>query len=94
MKIAWTRLAIEDLNHAYEYIAAERRSAAIHIAKRIQQCVHSISRYPEIGRPGRVADTRKLIVPGTPFVVPYRIKSKRIEVLAVMHGARRWPDSF
>ena len=94
MKIAWTRLALEDLSHAHTYIAAERPSAAFHIAQRIENAIQSLSLYPEIGRPGRVDGTRELIVSGTPFIVPYRIRSKRIEILAVIHGSRRWPDSI
>ena len=94
MKIAWTRLAIEDLNHAYDYIAVERPSAARHTAQQIEKAIQSLSRHPEIGRAGRVEGTRELIVPGTPFIVPYRIKGNRIEILAVIHGARRWPDSL
>ena len=94
VRIAWTRLAIADLNSVYEYLAAERSSVANHIVDRIEKAIHSISYHPEIGRHGRVEGTRELIVSGTPFIVPYRIKNNRIEVLAIIHGARRWPDSF
>jgi toxin ParE1/3/4 len=50
--------------------------------------------HPYLGRPGRVANTRELVVTSTPFIVAYRVVSDRIEILAVFHGARRWPDSF
>ena len=94
MKIAWTRQAVEDLNSAHAYIAADRPTAAVHIAERIKNAIHSVSRYPEIGRPGRVEGTRELVVAGTPFIVPYRIKRDRVEILAVLHSARRWPGSL
>jgi toxin ParE1/3/4 len=45
-----------------------------------------------MGRKGRVAGTREFIV--SPFVVAYRVKKDAIEVMAIIHGARRWPDSF
>ncbi|OGR87845.1 MAG: hypothetical protein A3A86_00375 [Elusimicrobia bacterium RIFCSPLOWO2_01_FULL_60_11] len=94
MKIAWTRLALEGLEHARMFIAAERPSAAVHVIERIKKAVHSVSRYPENGRSGRVAGTRELIVSGTPFIVPYRIRHNRVEIIAVIHGARRWPDAL
>jgi len=29
-----------------------------------------------------------------PFVVAYRVRKDHIEILAVLHGARRWPERF
>jgi plasmid stabilization system protein ParE len=34
------------------------------------------------------------VVPGTPYIVAYRIHLATIEILAVIHGARRWPSRF
>lgn len=50
--------------------------------------------HPALGRPGRVPGTRELVVTRTSFIVPYRIMGERVEILAVIHVARRWPDSF
>lgn len=94
VKIVWTCLAIADLDNAYDYIVEERPTAAAHTIERIEKAIQSISRYPGMGRPGRIEQTRELIVSGTPFIIPYRVKNNKIEILAVMHGARRWPDSF
>jgi toxin ParE1/3/4 len=47
---------------------------------------------PRIGRPGRVPESRELVVAHTPYIVPYRLRPGTIEVLGVYHGARRWPD--
>ncbi len=49
---------------------------------------------PAIGRPGRVPGTRELVVPRTPFIVPYRLIGNHIDILAVMHAARAWPAQF
>ncbi len=54
--------------------------------------VESLLKFPFRGRPGRVPDTRELVVSGTPFVIPYTVEGDRIAVLAVLHGARRWPE--
>ncbi|MFB3924235.1 MAG: type II toxin-antitoxin system RelE/ParE family toxin [Terriglobia bacterium] len=94
MKLRWTRLAIEDLNHAHDYIAARNPSAAHSVISRIQSALHALHVHPLIGRKGRVEGTRELVISGTPFIVAYRIGRARIEVLAVIHGARRWPDTL
>jgi toxin ParE1/3/4 len=46
-----------------------------------------------IGRQGRVGGTRELVVQGTPYIVVYRVHDD-VEILAVVHGARKWPESF
>ena len=46
------------------------------------------------GREGRVAGTRELTIPGTPFVVAYRIEKNGMRILAVLHAAREWPEEF
>lgn len=94
MKVAWTRLALKDLDSAYAYISEENPSAASRTIERIRKALDAVGRHPEIGRPGRVEGTRELIIPGTPFIVAYRVKAKRIEMLSIIHGARRWPDEL
>ncbi len=94
MKIAWTQLALQDLGHAWKYIAADKPEAADGVLKMIAKAVESLLSYQNLGRPGRMKGTRELVVVGTPFVVPYRVKEDRIEILAVIHGSRRWPANL
>lgn len=94
VKIRWTRLAVEDLDHAYDYIAAANPAAARSVIARIESALQALQTHPLIGRTGRVEGTRQLVVPDTPFVVAYRIAKARIEILGIIHGARRWPESF
>jgi len=47
-----------------------------------------------MGRPGRVPSTRELVIPSTPYLVPYWVRDDCIEVLRVFHAARRWPVDF
>lgn len=92
MKTRWTRLALDDLARAHDHIADDRPAAAANVVERIEKTVAMLSRHPRLGRSGRVDGTRELIVAGTPFVVAYRTQGERIEVLAVIHAARQWPD--
>ncbi|WP_296900229.1 type II toxin-antitoxin system RelE/ParE family toxin [Thiohalocapsa sp.] len=45
-----------------------------------------------MGRPGRVLDTRELMVTGTPYLVPYTVSDNEIVILRVLHGAQQWPQ--
>lgn len=43
-----------------------------------------------MGRPGRIPGTRELVVPGTPFILPYRVAADEVHILRGMHGAGNW----
>lgn len=92
MIVRYTRQALADLDHARDYIALDNQQAAQAMAARLREAIDALRQFPERGRQGRVAGTRELVVPRTPFVVPYRIVGKEIHVLAVLHGKRAWPS--
>jgi toxin ParE1/3/4 len=95
MTILWSPEAIDDLTSIRAYIAEDNPAAArgvvLHIIQNIEKLLSS---NPQMGRPGRVPGTRELVIPKTPFVVPYRLQRNVIQILRVYHGARRWPESF
>ena len=92
MTIRWTGTALRDLESLHAYIGQDNPDAAASTVERILTAIDALTRYPEIGRRGRVSGTRELVV--APFVVVYRPRRDLIELIAVLHGARRWPDSF
>jgi addiction module RelE/StbE family toxin len=94
MKIRWTPLAQQDLDAVYGYIRQEHPKAASRIVERVFKSVEMLSRYHSVGRLGRVLKTRELAIPSTPFIVVYRPTQNEIQILAIIHGARRWPTSF
>ena len=94
MKPVWTRLAVADLLQVYDHIAADDPDAAVEVMRRIREAAAILASHPGLGRSGRVDGTRELVVAGTPYILPYREKAGRVEVLGVIHGARRWPDTF
>lgn len=91
MKIRWTPLAADDLKSVHEYVGEHSPGAADVLIDRILASVEVLGRYPEIGRPGRIEETRELVINGTPFIVFYRIRRDQIELLGVLHAARKWP---
>jgi toxin ParE1/3/4 len=95
MKILWSLKAIQDLDSLRAYIAEESPANAQRVVLRILHDVEELlPDHPPMGRAGRVPGTRELIVPRTPYIVPYRVDRQTIQILRVYHGARRWPDSF
>lgn len=94
MKLRYTRQALADLDEARSYIAERSPEAAAAMAARIRDAIAGLTAFPDRGRPGRVGGTRELVIPATPFVVAYRVADGHIDVLAILHGARRWPGAF
>ena len=91
MTIVWSPRAIDHLTHLRSYIASDNPNAANRIAATLLKAVERLAELPNLGRPGRVAGTRELVVPGTPYVIPYRVRGDRLEVIAVFHGRQKWP---
>ena len=95
MKLIWSPEALQDLSDIRAFIAQDDPEAAKAIVARIVALLQDqLPRNPESGRAGRVAGTRELVVSGTPFVVPYRVRKPEIDILRVYHAARMWPESF
>lgn len=94
MKIRWLEDSIKDLTTLRQYIAKENPTAEKKVAKRIVQSVNLLLDQPSVGRAGRVPNSRELVVSGTPFLAPYRIKNNTIEILRVLHGTMEWPEAF
>ena len=94
MRVRWTVPALDNLESIQDYIAERNPAAASRLVNDILDRTDTLlSGNPEMGRPGRVADTRELVLPGTSYVVAYRLR-EAVEILSVMHGAREWPDKF
>lgn len=94
MQIAWSEPALQDLSSLRAYIEKDRPGAAQTVALRIIEAVKQLQEYPHSGRFGRVAGTRELVIAGTHYIVPYRIQQETIEVLRILHTARKWPEAF
>ncbi len=94
MKVRWLRTALRNLDHEAAFIAQNNPDAARRTGARIREAVGGLRSHPNMGRPGRVPGTRELVVSGTPYIIPYRVRQRSIEVLRVFHGARRWPGKF
>ena len=90
----WSRKALDDLEELRDRIAVDRPRAALSVFVRIVEHVDLLGNQPFLGRPGRIGNTRELVVPRTPYIVAYSVVEGTVRILAVRHTSRKWPDSF
>jgi toxin ParE1/3/4 len=91
--LVWLRRAIADRDAQLDYIAEDNPGAAIEQGDRIAHQVALLAEHPEMGRAGRKQGTRELVISRTPFIIVYRVRSERIELLRLLHGAQQWPKA-
>ncbi|MGH6754913.1 MAG: type II toxin-antitoxin system RelE/ParE family toxin [Bradyrhizobium sp.] len=93
MRIVWTRRYLQELASIGDYIGERNPRAAVRVVKDIHSKTERLlSANPFIGRAGEIKGTRELVIPGTPYIVAYRVGEAQIDILFVQHGAREWPD--
>ncbi|WNZ28061.1 type II toxin-antitoxin system RelE/ParE family toxin (plasmid) [Leptolyngbya sp. NK1-12] len=91
MRIVFLSLAVKDLAAIRAYIAEDDPEAAKAVASRLKQLIKRLSSMPNLGKPGRVFGIRELITPKigkTAYVVVYRVKDTRLEILRILPGMR------
>lgn len=94
MILIWLPSANVTRDAQLDYIAQDSFLAAIDQDAEIEKQVDMLLDHPNIGRPGRVKTTRELVIGRTSFIVAYRIKGKRIEILRILHGSQQWPRNM
>ena len=86
----WTELARQDLHSIREYIASDSRVHSNRMLQRILNAAESAARMPESG--GIVFEFDDPLIREVlagPYRIIYRLDGQQIEVLTVIHGARR-----
>ena len=91
MRVRWLNAALLNLDDIATYLSQDNPRAAREVVAAIWRQTQVLARYPALGRAGRVAGTRELVIAGLPYIVPYRMRDQAIEILRVLHASRRWP---
>jgi len=87
-----SRRAISNFVNLREHIEPDSEQSAAAVAKRIMEAVDLLQSHPEMGRPGRVVGTRELVVPGAPYLVPYRVRARATGTdCCIPRAPRSWP---
>jgi toxin ParE1/3/4 len=70
------------------YIALDKPAAAERLLMRIIALVELLKNHPYLGRPGARPGIRELVIAGTPYIVFYRVRGKRITINTIWHAAQ------
>ncbi|MGQ0664033.1 MAG: type II toxin-antitoxin system RelE/ParE family toxin [Pseudomonadota bacterium] len=94
MRVYWSRNARRQLYEGFDSIVPDDPGAAHRMLLTLDTAASRLASFAERGRPGCRPNTREIIVTGTPFILPYRIRGHDVAILAVLHAARRrWPET-
>jgi len=80
------------LHDIFDYILQENPAAASKVLEAIEQATLKLAHHPGIGRPGRVENTRELVISGLPYILSYCAEGDTVTIIRAMHTSRKWPD--
>jgi addiction module RelE/StbE family toxin len=92
MELFWTPEAIQDRDDIYDYIEADNPAAALVLDELFSENASHLIDHPNLGRPGRLADTRELVAHQN-YILVYDLAGNLVRVLRILHAARKWPTS-
>ena len=91
MIIRWALAGSRPRVAQLRYIGTENPRAAERLDEEIENQIEMLAEHPFIGRTGRLAGTREMVIARTPFIVIYRVKRNEVEILRILHHAQKWP---
>jgi addiction module RelE/StbE family toxin len=91
MKLEFNLQSVESLASIKAYIERDSPVAATRVAEKIIETARRLRQLPLLGRKGKKAGTRELVVPGLPYIIAYRIVEETIVVDAIIQTRMKWP---
>jgi toxin ParE1/3/4 len=88
VEIVWSEAARSRLEEIRRHVAKDKPEAAKRLGARIVVVVEILKHHPFLGRAGAEPGTRELIVGGSPYIVYYRVRGKRLTIQTILHGAQ------
>jgi plasmid stabilization system protein ParE len=89
LEIVWSPLARARLREIRAFIALDKPDAAERLTTRIVAVVEALRSHPHLGRVGAKPSFRELVIGGTPYIVLYELRRRRITIKTIWHGAQR-----
>ncbi|MBX3484653.1 MAG: type II toxin-antitoxin system RelE/ParE family toxin [Phenylobacterium sp.] len=85
--VVWSPRALVDLAAIEGYVASFNPLAARALADRLISAANGLVEFPERGVPASRGTRHLTIV--RPYLIRYRVRADRIEIVTIRHGARR-----
>jgi len=93
MKITLTPTANRDIKSIYDYIVENSTvTTAKKVLSSIENTIDKLEEFSQLGKVGRIKNTRELIVPRLPFVILYKIYPDKIAITSIMHTSKKWKN--
>ncbi|WP_343521578.1 type II toxin-antitoxin system RelE/ParE family toxin [Sphingomonas sp.] len=86
-KLVWAADARRDL---FDFVAEHNLVAALRLQARIREGAERALALPLAYRPGRLADTREMIVHPN-YILVYRVLDDRVRILRLLHARQPYP---
>jgi len=93
VEIVWSPLARARLQEIRAYVARDKPETAERLATRIVALVETLRNHPHLGRAGAQPGIRELVIGGSPYIVLYRVRGRRVTINTIWHGAQRRPGA-
>jgi len=90
VRVVWTPEAEQDRDDVWDYIATDNVAAAARMDGLFSEVVAQLAGFPLMGRAGKIAGTRELILHES-YRLVYEVDGETVWVLALIHTARQWP---
>jgi toxin ParE1/3/4 len=92
MNVHWTEAALTDLEAIEAYIARRSRQYALGVVERIFARSEQLATHPQSGPivPEYQDNTLRELFEN-PYRIVYRVLEDRVDVVAIVHSARRMP---
>jgi len=94
MHVDRLKTALRNLDDEAAYIARENPKAAAEFVHDMLATVDQLAQFPAVGREGRLPGTREWVVPDRPYLIPYRVRHGRLQVLRIFHTRRLPPTAW
>ncbi|WP_322406995.1 type II toxin-antitoxin system RelE/ParE family toxin [Idiomarina sp. PL1-037] len=92
MELLWTPEAIQDREDIYDYIEADNPTATLALDELLSEKASQLAEHPNLGRLGRVADTRELVAHQN-YVLVCDVIRVPVRVLRVLHATQQRPPN-
>lgn len=94
MRVKYLDPALDDMSAILDWIARDSPAAAHRTAQRIREEISHLADHPGMGRSGRVAGTRELVLNKGRHIAAYRVRGQVVEIIAVLSASQAWPENF
>lgn len=94
LQIKWLRKAEQNLESAYNYLNEENPVAAQKFIQEVFDLTNLLRTSPAMGRMGRVAGTRELVLAHFSYLLPYRVRGEQIHILRVFNTNQKLPFNW